>query len=62
MLFSAVSVIYKELTRAKVFSEISTNLSKEKLNIIKLNKLNIYLLNLKNFGTVFPKKLFPVQK
>ena len=40
MFFFSVLVINNELSKPEMFSEILTNLSKQKLEIIKLNKLN----------------------
>ena len=40
MLFYLVLVTNKDFCRGEVFSEILTNLSKYKLDITKLNKLN----------------------
>ena len=60
MLFYSVLVINKELCRDELFSEILTNLSKQKLDIIQLNKLNT-CYSFDNLGPIFPKRIFPVQ-
>ena len=46
MLFYPVLVINKEFYSAEVFSEVLTNLLKQKLDITKLSKLNKHLQQL----------------
>ena len=61
MLFYLVLVTNKDFCRAEVFSEILTNLSKYKLDIIKLSKLKNTRNTFDNLVLIFPKGVFPVQ-
>ena len=56
MLFYSVLVINKEFYSAEVFSEVLPNLSKQKLDITKLSKLNKHLQQLWHIGIDFSKK------
>ena len=61
MLSYLVFFINEKLCRAEAFSGILSNFPKQKLAIIKLNKLSKILNKFGNLGSIFLKRLFPVQ-
>ena len=62
MISYPVLLINKKLYRAKTFSKILIHLSKEKLEIIKLNNLDKKLVTTLVVEANFSKSLFPIQK